>query len=98
MNNLLRSEEVEQVFPPSLHSEQSRLAIGPCDSLGLEPPLRRGEAQWIAAEVLLMVARRAVYGVSFRHFNVRSGNPDESGCSPPLGAERAASDGETVTG
>ena len=64
MNILLRSEEVEQVFPPSLPPEQSRLTIGPCDSLGLEPPLRRGEAQWIAAEVLLMVARRAVYGVA----------------------------------
>ena len=35
--------------------------------LGIKPALGRGDAHWLAAQVLLVVARRAVNGVSFWH-------------------------------
>lgn len=67
MHNLLPLEEVEEVFAASLHAQQRRLSLWPRNSLGIEPALGRGDAHWLAAEVLLVVARRAVNGVSFWH-------------------------------
>jgi hypothetical protein len=69
MHNLLPLEEVEEVFAAGLHPKQPRLALRPCNSLCIEPALGRGDAHWLAAEVLLVIARRAVNGVSFGHTN-----------------------------
>ena len=67
MHNLLPLEEVEEVFAAGLDAQQPGLSLWPCDGLCIKPALGRGDAHWLAAQVLLVVARRAVNGVSFGH-------------------------------
>jgi hypothetical protein len=67
MHNLLPLEEVEEMFAAGLHPKQPRLALRPSNSLGIEPALGRRDAHRLAAQVLLVVARRAVNGMSFGH-------------------------------
>ena len=67
MHNPVRGKVVEEVFAVGLHPEQRRLALRPCDGRCVEPALGRRDPQRLAAEVLGVVTRRAVNGVSFGH-------------------------------
>ena len=67
MHNPVLGKVVEEVFAKSLHPEQRRLALWPRDGRCVEPALGRRESQRLAAEVLGVVTRRAVNGVSFGH-------------------------------